>query len=209
MNILPIPWMKQKLEIIYNLNFYGNLYLMYNNLESKNYYTIDYSTLNNLLNDYNIIIDENHPLYLYFPIEVNNNLKSLILLLKKLYKDNCKIILGGYAENHANNSELDVVANICTTYPELYNLINFAYLIDTSKTYEVFTALSDTHRIYIEPLSSCTISGATLNYHIKELNPTNVSHISFVSLMDNTSNNHVDFYLKGLTNNNNNFNYNF
>ncbi|MGL5312897.1 MAG: hypothetical protein ACRC92_06590 [Peptostreptococcaceae bacterium] len=209
MNILPIPWMKQKLEIIYNLNLYGNLYLMYNNLESKSYYTIDCSTLNNLLDDYNIIIDENHPLYLYFPIEINENLKSLILLFKKLYKDNCKIILGGYTENHAHNSELDLVANIYTTYPELYNLVNFAYLIDTSKTYEVFTSLSDTHRLYIEPFSSCTISGVTLNYHVKELNPTNVSHVSFVNLMDNTSTNHVDFYLKGLTNNNNNFNYNF
>lgn len=209
MNVLPIPWMKQKLESIYNLNLYGNLYLMYHNLESKSYYTIDSSILNNLLYDYNIIIDKANPLYLYFPIEINNNLKNLILLFKSLYKDNCKIILGGYIENHINTSALDIVANIYTLYPELYDLVNSAYLIDTSKTYEVFTSLSDTQRIYIEPLSSCTISGVTLNYHIKELNPTNVSHISFVNLMDNTSNNYVDFYLKGLTNNNNNFNYNF
>ncbi|MGL5346501.1 MAG: hypothetical protein ACRDA3_04065 [Peptostreptococcaceae bacterium] len=209
MNILPIPWMKQKLEVIYNLNLYGNLYLMYNNLESKSYYTIDSYSLNNLLDDYNIIIDETHPLYLYFPIEINDSLKNLIIIFKDLYKNNCKIILGGYKENHKDLSELDVVANICTLYPKLADYIDYSYLIDTSKTFEVFTSLSDTQRIYINPNASCTVSGVTLNYHSKELNPTNVSHISFVSLMNNSPNNYVDFYLKGLTNNNNNFNYNF
>lgn len=209
MNILPIPWMKQKLEVIYNLNLYGNLYLMYNHLESKSYYTIDSYSLNNLLEDYNIIIDESNPLYLYFPIEINDNLKNLITTFKNLYHDNCKIILGGYRENHANLNELDVIANICTLYPDLSNYIDYSYLIDTSKAFEVFTSLADTQRIYINPNSSCSISGVALNHHTKEPNPTNVYHISFVDLMDNSSNNYVDFYLKGLTNNNNNFNYNF
>ena len=209
MNILPIPWMKQKLEHIYNTNLYGNLYLIYKDLDYQNYYNIDSSTLYNLLDDYNIIVDDANPLYLYFPIEVNDSLKSLILLFKGLYKNNCKIILAGYKENHINSSELDCMANLYTLYPELSGLINSAYLIDTTKTYEVFTSLSDTQRIYINPMCSCTLSGITLNYHIKELNPTNVSHISFVTLMDASSNNYIDFYLKGLTNNNNNFNYNF
>jgi len=209
MNILPIPWMKQKLESLYNLNLYGKLYLMYNNLEFKDYYNIDCSTLNNLLDDYNIIVDKTNPLYLYFPIEINDYLKDLIILFKNLYKDNCKVILIGYKENNKYHTELDLIANIYAKYPQLCDLINFAYLIDSSKIYEVFTSLSDTQRIYIEPLSSCTISGITLNYHVKELNPTNVYHISFVNLMEDTSNNYVSFYIRGLTNNNNNFNYNF
>lgn len=209
MNILPIPWMKQKLESIYNLNLYGKLYLIYNDLESKNYFNINSSTLPNLLDDYNIIIDKSNPLYIYFPIEINDNLKDLIILFKNLYKDNCKIVLCGYKENYEDFNQLDLVANVYNIYPELYNLIDFAYLIDSCNIYEIFTYLSDTQRIYIEPLSSCTVCGITLNHHIKELNPTHVYHISFVNLIDCTSNNYVDFYLRGLTNNNNNFNYNF
>ena len=89
-------------------------------------------------------------------------------------------------------------------------LVDFAYLIDDSKCYEIFTSLSDTQRIYINPISSCAISGPTLNYHVKNINPNNTTHISFVNLMDDTmASNYVDCYLKGLTNNNNNFNYNF
>ena len=32
MNLLPIPWMKLKLESIYNVNLYGNLYLIFNDI---------------------------------------------------------------------------------------------------------------------------------------------------------------------------------
>ena len=83
-------------------------------------------------------------------------------------------------------------------------------LIDNDKTYEIFTSLSDTQKVCINPLSSCTISGITLNYHSKHINPNNANHLSFVNLMeDNCSEYFIDCYLKGLTNNNNNFNFNF
>ncbi len=120
------------------------------------------------------------------------------------------IILGGYKHNYLNLNELDCLANLCSIYKDLDSLINYAYLIDNNKAYEIFTSLSDTQKIYINPLSSCTISGITLNYHHNHLNTNNINHISFVNLMDDTCNeNFVDYYLKGLTNNNNNFNYNF
>lgn len=210
MNLLPIPWMKQKLEVIYDSNLYGNLYLMYNNLNFKNYTDTTTTILLNLLDDYNIEVDQNNPLYLYLPMEVDLFIKDLILSFKSLFKQNIYIVLGGYKENHPTCSELDYVADLYIKYEELNGLVDFAYLIDDSKCYEIFTSLSDTQRIYINLISSCTISGPTLNYHVKNINPNNTNHISFVNLMDYTKeNNYVDCYLKGLTNNNNNFNYNF
>lgn len=209
MNLLPIPWMKQKLENIYDVNLYGNLYLIYNDKNNINY-NIDVNLLNNLLYNYNILIDDYNPLYIYLPLELNEYIYKLITLFKSLYKDNVYIILGGYKDNYLNLNELDCLANLCSIYKDLDYLISCAYLIDDNKTYEIFTSLSDTQKIYINPLSSCTISGVTLNYHSKHLNPNNVNHISFVNLMDDTcSENFTNCYLKGLTNNNNNFNYNF
>ena len=150
MNLLPIPWMKLKLESIYNVNLYGNLYLIFNDI--NNSYNIDTNSLSNLLVDHNILVDDSHPLYLYLPMELNDN----------------------------------------------------------DKTYEIFTSLSDTQKIYINPISSCSVSGIVLNYHMKQLNPNNVTHISFVDLMNSPyDDSFISCYLKGLTNNNNNFNYNF
>lgn len=210
MNILPIPWMKQKLENIYCTSLYGSLYLIYNNLDSKDYYNTDISILFNLLSDYNIIVDETHPLYLYFPLETDSCIENLISLFKNLYKKNCRIILGKYTKEYYNYINTDYIQNLNFNNPILKNNVDYSYLIDNLKAYEIFTSLSDTQRICINPESSCTISGPMLNYHIKEINPNNVTHISFVHLMDDySSNNFVDYYIKGLTNSNNNFNYNF
>ena len=209
MNLLPIPWMKQKLENIYDLNLYGNLYLIYNDI-NNNDYNIDTNKLNNLLNDYNLLVDNSHPLYLYLPLELNEYLYRLILSFKSLYKNNVYVVLGGYKNNYLNLNELDCLAKLCNIYKNLDSIVNHAYLIDDDKTYEIFTSLSDTQKIYINPLSSCSISGTVLNYHLKHANPNNVSHISFVNLMDDSSNDKfIEYYLKGLTNKNNNFNYNF
>lgn len=210
MNILPIPWMKQKLESIYSSSLYGNLYLIYNNLNYENYYNIDSSILFNLLNDYNIIIDENNPLYLYFPLEINDFIESLILSFKHLYKKDCKIIVGKYTKEYYNYINTNFIQNLNISNYTLKNSIDYSYIIDDLKCYEIFTSLSDTQKIYINPESSCTISGPMLNYHIKEENPNNVTHICFVDLMnDDSNNNFIDYYIKGLTNSNNNFNYNF
>ncbi|MGL4911304.1 MAG: hypothetical protein ACRC3Y_02620, partial [Romboutsia sp.] len=134
---------------------------------------------------------------------------DLIIGFKSLFKENLHIVLGGYRQNYETLNELDIIANLYNKFPELNGLVDLAYLINDSKSYEIFTSLSDTQRIYIQPNSSCTISGPTLNYHMKNLNPINTTHISFVSLMDNCSSNDVmDCYIKGFTNKNNNFNYN-
>ncbi|MGL4913172.1 MAG: hypothetical protein ACRC3Y_12165, partial [Romboutsia sp.] len=76
MNLLPIPWMKQKLEVIYETNLYGNLYLIYTDLNFKNYTDTTATTLIDLLDDYNIIVDNNNSLYLYFPMEVDYFIKD-------------------------------------------------------------------------------------------------------------------------------------
>ena len=67
MNLLPIPWMKLKLESIYNVNLYGNLYLIFNDINSN--YRIDINSLNTLLENHNILVDEFHPLYLYLLVD--------------------------------------------------------------------------------------------------------------------------------------------
>ena len=209
MNLLPIPWMKQKLEVIYETNLYGNLYLIYTDLNFKNYTDTTSTILINLLDDYNINVDNNNLLYLYFPMEVDYFIKDLIICFKSFFKENVQIVLGGYIQNYTTINELDIVANLYNKFPELSSLIDYAYLINDSKSFEIFTSLSDTQRIYIQPNSSCTISGPTLNYHMKNLNPLNTTHISFVTLMDNCSSNNVmECYIKGFTNKNNNFNYN-
>lgn len=205
--LLPIPWMKQKLENIYNMNLYGHLYIMFDN---DYYVNLNSLVLENLLEKNNICIDKQHPLYLYIPIDINKFYKDLILLCKSLFKDNIYIILGGYKENHPSSTDLDYIVKAYINFPELKDTINFAYLIDNSKCYEIFTSLSDTQQILIEPFTACTLCGPTLNYHIKNANPNNTYHISFVSLLnDSLKSNFVDYYIKGLTNNNNNFNFNF
>jgi len=208
MNLLPIPWMKIKLENIYDINIYGNLYLIYNDI--NNNYNFDDNLLNTFLQENNILVDKSHPLYLYLPIELNNQIYKLMISFKNLYKDNVYIILGGYKDTYPNLNELDCLANLCSKYENLDSLVNHAYLIDNDKTYEIFTALLDTQKVSINPLSSCSISGVTLNYHIKQINPNNVTHISFVDLINSSYDNiFTNIYLKGLTNKNNNFNYNF
>ena len=44
MNLLPIPLMKLKLESIYNVNLYGNLYLIFNDI-NYNYNTARNGTI--------------------------------------------------------------------------------------------------------------------------------------------------------------------
>lgn len=208
MNLLPVPWMKQKLESIYEEKLYGNLYLIYNNLNSNNKSFTTYDLID-LLDDFNITIDDTNPLYLYLPIEVNDFIKNLILSFKSISKDNIYIVLGGYKEDYLKCSELDLCYDLYMKFPELKGLIDYTYLVDTSKCFEIFTSLSDTQRIYINPLSSCTISGSILNYNLKQISPNNTNHIAFVTLMDELlADSFVDCYLKGLTNKNNNFNYN-
>ena len=208
MNLLPIPWMKLKLESIYNVNLYGNLYLIFNDI--NNNYNIDTNSLSNLLVDHNILVDDSHPLYLYLPMELNDQIYKLMTSFKYLYKDNIYIILGGYKDTYPNLNELDCLANLCSKYENLDSIVNYSYLIDNDKTYEIFTSLSDTQKIYINPISSCSVSGIVLNYHMKQLNPNNVTHISFVDLMNSPyDDSFISCYLKGLKNNNNNFNYNF
>ncbi|MCA9748697.1 MAG: hypothetical protein KC414_06300, partial [Romboutsia sp.] len=175
-----------------------------------NSYNIDTNSLSNLLVDHNILVDDSHPLYLYLPMELNDQIYKLMTSFRYLYKDNVYIALGGYKDTYQNLNELDCLANLCSKYENLDSIVNYSYLIDNDKTYEIFTSLSDTQKIYINPISSCSVSGIVLNYHMKQLNPNNVTHISFVDLMNSPyDDSFISCYLKGLTNNNNNFNYNF
>lgn len=210
MKLTSIPWMKQKLEVIYENKINGNLHLMYTDLNFKNVTNITTSKILDLLDDCNIEIDNNTPLYLYLPSNIDYFTKDLIINFKSLFKNNVYIIVGGYKNDYPNKTELDIVENLYKKFPELDELIDISYLIDNSKCYEIFTALSDTQRIFITPNSSCTISGVILNHNLKNKNALNANHISLVELLDSqVPNSHMEYYLKGLTNHNNNFNYNF
>lgn len=209
-NLLPIPWMKHKLESIYETKILGKLFVLFNSLNCSDISYITSSTLHDLLNDSNIIVDDTHPLYIYIPYEVNELTKQFISIFKGLYDENVYIILGGYKDYYPTNNELDCISDLYMFYPNLINSIYKSYLIDTSKSYEIFTSLCDTHRICIDPKVACTLSGPTLNYHIKNNNASNSTHISLVKLLNECDNiNMSDYYLKGLTNKNNNFNFNY
>ena len=204
-NLLSAPWMKKKLENLYDKKLNGNLFLIYNELKSTE--EISCNHLIKLLDDNNIIIDSTHPIYFYFPLEVDNLIKTLILTVKYLIPKDSYIILGGFIENYPNTNELDCISNLYNVYPELKNIIDSSYLIDKSKEFEIFTSLSDTQRIHIYPDSSCTVSGPTLEYNLNKF--SNSTHVSFVKLVSEESSDFVNYYIKGLTNKNNNFNFNF
>lgn len=208
--ILPIPWMKQKLEAMYDKSIFGNLFVMFSNLELDDLENLTSSAVDEILSNCNIIIDDNHPLYLYLPLEVNNTIKKLITIFKTLYNNNVYIILGGYKEFYPTSNELDCIADLYMFYPNLTDTVYNSYLIDSCNQFEIFTSLCDTQRININPTYSCTICGPTLNYHIKHASPKNTTHISFIKLLDESLlNEATDYYLKGLTNKNNNFNFNY
>lgn len=207
MNLLHAPWMKKKLEVIYNKSINGNLYIMYNDIKFLNYTPTTTSILINLLEDYNINIDINNKLYLYLPFNLNIFLKDLIINLKSLYENNLYIILCGYREELNTLNQDNTLNNIYYKYPELKGLIDYLLITDKSKCYEIFTALYDTQGIYISPDSSLTISCVTLN-KLCDLEVSDYNHISFVEIIDNEdSNYYFNSYIKGLTNHNNNFNY--
>ena len=204
-SLLPIPWMKKKLETLYDKKLNGNLFLIYNELKSKN--EISSSNLIKLLDDNNIIIDNTHPIYFYFPMEIDNLINKLILTIKYLYPKNSYIILCGFIENYPNLNESDCIYNLYNIYPELKNNIDFSYLIDKSKEFEIFTSLSDTQRINIDPNSSCALYAPILDNNLNKSN--NATHISFVKLLSDETSEFFNYYIKGLTNKNNNFNFNF
>lgn len=206
-NLLPIPWMKQKLESIYEKKFYGDLFLIFSDFKSN--IEINSKTIIDLLDNFNISIDNAHPIYFYFPIEVNDFIKNLIIILKSLFPNNSYIILCGFKENYINLNNINCITNLYNSYPELKNKIDNYYLIDNSKSFEIFTSLSDTQRINILPSSSCTISCPILDYKFYNLNIGRLTHVCFVELIEDKSPNFTNYYIKGLTNKNNNFNFNF
>lgn len=209
-NLIPIPWMKQKLEVIYETEILGKLFILFNSTHYNDVSYINASTIHNLIYNNNITVDDTHPLYVYLPYDVNELIKQFISTFKGLYHDNVYIILGGYKDFYPSNNELDPIADLYMFYPGLINSVYRSYLIDSSKSYEIFTSLCDTHRICIDPKTACTISGPTLNYHIKNNNSSNSTHVSLVGLLNESESlNLTDCYLKGLTNKNNNFNFNY
>ncbi|SCH38334.1 hypothetical protein [Romboutsia sp. 1001713B170207_170306_H8] len=206
-NLLPIPWMKQKLESIYEKKFCGDLFLFFSNLRSST--KVNPKTITDLLDNLNIVIDNTHPIYFYFPTEVNDFINDLIITLKSLFPNNAYIILCGFKEIYISSNNMDYIANLCDFYPHLRNKIDGCCLIDSSKSFEIFTSLSDTQRINILPNSSCTISCPILDYKFYNINICNLNHVCFVELIEDKSSNFTNYYIKGLTNKNNNFNFNF
>lgn len=209
-NLLPIPWMKQKLEVLYDTKIIGSLFIIFNALNSNDISYVNPVTISYLLDNNNIVVDDKHPLYLYLPSEVNEITKQFISIFKGLYSHNVYIILGGYKDCYPTNNELDPIADLYMFYPSLINSVYKSYLVDSTKSYEIFASLCDTHRICIDPKVACTITGPTLNYHIKNNNSSNANHISLVRLLDESLQCSIpEYYLKGLTNKNNNFNFNY
>ena len=98
MNLLPIHWMKLKLESIYDINLYGNLYLIFNGI--NNNHNIDTNSLSNLLVDHNIFVYDSHSIYLYLSMKLNDHIYKLMTSFKYLYKDNVCIVLFAYKDTY-------------------------------------------------------------------------------------------------------------
>lgn len=208
--ILPIPWMKQKLESIYDISFYGRLHLMYKPLDSSNNTYIDPIYIISILDNLNILVDNFHKIYLYLPLKITTLIEQIIITFKKLFNNNVIIIIGGYKDEYQYLNKSNLIGNLYNKFPNLTNLVDSYFLIDSTKQYEIFTSLSDTQSVFITLQSTSSISATTLNFHLSQKNPINTNHISFVELIDESkSDKFVDYYLKGLTNKNNNFNYKF
>src|SRR5699024_4227392 len=114
MNLLPIPWIKEKLEKIYNVNLYGKLYLMFNDI----------------VNDYNIDINK---LIISFKYLYHDN----IYIVLCGYKDNYPNLneLDCLANLCSKYENLDSIVNYACLIDsnKIYKIINA--LLNTQQIY--------------------------------------------------------------------------
>jgi len=141
-------------------------------------YAVAAKRLNKQLDKMNIIVDDNHPLFVYLPCGVGGGPGGVAYGLKLLYKDNVHcffaepthspcMLLGMYTEKHDmvcvqdfgidNKTIADGLAVgrasgfVGKTFEELLSGI---FTIDDNRLYEFLSNFADSESIYLEP-SAC------------------------------------------------------
>lgn len=146
-------------------------------------YAVAASRLKNQLNEMNIKVDEEHPLFVYLPCGVGGGPGGVAFGLKLLYEDNvhcifaepthspCMLIgimTGAHEKICVQDFGIDNVTaadGLAVGRPSgfvgkmIEKMLSGAYTVDDNKLYEMLALLADSEGIYIEPSAAASIFG--------------------------------------------------
>lgn len=149
-------------------------------------YAVAAYRLKNQLKDMNIIIDEEHPLFVYLPCGVGGGPGGVTFGLKLIFKDNVHcffaepthspcMLIGLITEMHDKVSVQDFGIDNVTDADglavgrpsgfvgkTLENLISGVYTLQDKTLYSLLSSLADTENIYLEPSALAGVPGALM-----------------------------------------------
>nr|WP_281173145.1 D-serine ammonia-lyase [Carnobacterium funditum] len=147
-------------------------------------YTVAGSRLKKQLSEKNILVDADHPLFVYLPCGIGGSPGGVTFGLKQIYGDNVHcffaepthvpsmlvgLITGKYNEISVKDIGLDgltVADGLAVPRTSgfvakvLENFFSGSYTIDDNETYKLLTALIDQEEIYLEPAAIAGLPGS-------------------------------------------------
>lgn len=147
-------------------------------------YSVAASRLKKQLDNMNVVVDEQHPLFVYLPCGVGGGPGGVAFGMKLIYKDNVHcffaepthspcMLIGLMTGQHNNVSVQDFGINNITEADglavgrpsgfvgkTLENLLSGIYTVDDDKLFVLLSALIDTEKIYLEPSAVAGIPGS-------------------------------------------------